>query len=183
MSNLFDSTNYASAEPSEFIAGDFLAWKRTDINSDYANSSYTLKYVLRLFGSGSTEIEISASASGTDYLIEVASATTAAYTPGIYAYQAYITRNSDSARVTLQSGQMKVVADRDISTANPITHLQLRLDNLETAIETLSTKTASSYSIAGRSMNYSDLPELIRMRDSVAAELNTKKVGRFGVRL
>lgn len=183
MSNLFDSTNYATTEPTEMISGDFLAWKRTDLNSTYSNSLYVLKYVLRLFGSGTTEIEITASASGTDYLVEVASTVTANYSPGRYGFQAYITRNSDSARVTLKTGELKVVADRDSSTANPITHLRLRLDNLETAIETLTTKTASSYSIAGRSMNYSDLPELIRMRNLVFAELNTKTVGRFGVRL
>ena len=96
MANLFDTTNAATTEPEKIVAGDRLIWKRTDLNADYANSAYTLKYSARLEGTGSTEIEITASASGSDYLIEVASAVTANYTAGTYRWQAYITRNSDS---------------------------------------------------------------------------------------
>ncbi len=182
MGNLFDSANYAITEPTEIIAGDYLAWKRTDLHSTYSNSLYVLKYSLRLNGTGA-EIEITASASGDDYVVEVASATTASYTPGRYGWQGYITRSSDSARLTLNTGEINIVADRDESSANPITHLRQRLDNLNTAIETLSSKTSTSYSIAGRSMSYADLPSLIEQRNMVYAELNTKTVGRFGVRL
>ena len=183
MSNLFDSANFAQTEPTEIVAGDFLAWKRTDLNADYANSAYTLKYVLRLQGSGSTEIEITATASGDDYLVSVASATTASYSVGRYDYQAYLTRNADSERITIKSAEMVVVANRDTATTDPIDHLRQRLNNLDAAILTLSQKTASSYSIAGRSMTYSDLPELMRMRNATQAEINTKTRGRFGVRL
>ena len=182
MANPFDASQWSSSEPVEIVAGDFLAWKRTDLHSTYPNTAYTLKYALRLMGAGSTEIEITASASGSEFRVEVASATTANYTVGRYVYQMYITRNSDSERLTLQTGEMKVIANRDTATTNPITHLRTRLENLETAIETLTRKTAASYSIAGRSMSYADLPELTRMRDIVAAELNTKTHKAFGVR-
>ena len=91
MANLFDTDNASKTEPTQIIAGDRLIWKRTDLGTDYANGSYTLKYSARLEGTGSTEIEITASASGDDYLVEIASGTTASYTAGHYHWQAYIT--------------------------------------------------------------------------------------------
>lgn len=182
MTNAFDSANYPTTEPTQLVAGDRWAWKRTDLNTDYANSAYTLKYALRLQGAGTTEIEIAASASGSEYIIEVGSSTTAAYIVGRYTYQTYITRNSDSERITIGSGQIQLIANRDQSTADPITNLRQRLENLETAILSLTTKTASAYSIAGRSYSYVDLPELIRMRDQTAGEINTKQRKTFGIR-
>lgn len=82
MANLFDSANIAEREPALIRAGDLTQWKRTDLGDDYANSAYTLKYSARLEGTGSTEIEITASASGDDYLVSVGQSTTASYTVG-----------------------------------------------------------------------------------------------------
>ncbi len=182
MTNAFDSANYPTSEPTELVAGDRWAWKRTDLNAEYANSAYTLKYALRLQGAGTTEIAITASASGLEYIVEVGSSTTAAYAVGRYTYQAYITRNSDSERLTIGSGEIQLLANRDEATTNPITNLRQRLENLDAAILTLTTKTASAYSIAGRSFSYVDLPELQRMRDQTAGEINIKTRKRFGVR-
>ena len=108
MANLFDSANIAEREPALIRAGDLLQWKRTDLGVDYANSAYTLKYSARLEGTGSTEIEITASASGDDYLVSVSKSTTANYTVGVYHWQAYITRNSDSERITIDSGTWRL---------------------------------------------------------------------------
>ena len=58
MGNLFDSTQYRTQEPTieeydhPIIAGDYLAWKREDLNSDYSNSAYTLSYQARQAGNG-----------------------------------------------------------------------------------------------------------------------------------
>ena len=62
MANLFDTTNASTTEPEKIVAGDRLIWKRTDLNADYDNAAFTLKYSARLEGTGSTEIEITASA-------------------------------------------------------------------------------------------------------------------------
>ena len=61
---------------------------------------------------GSTVITITASASGDDFLVSVGQSTTASYTAGDYRWQAYITRNSDSERLTIDSGTFEVVANR-----------------------------------------------------------------------
>ena len=72
MADLFDSTNYPTTEPEILVIGDRWLWKRTDIGSDYAPSSYALSYNARLLGTGSTTFSITASESGTDYIVEVA---------------------------------------------------------------------------------------------------------------
>jgi len=72
MTNAFDSANYPTTEPTQLVAGDRWAWKRKDLNADYVNSAYTLKYALRLQGAGATEIAITATASGLEYIVKVA---------------------------------------------------------------------------------------------------------------
>ena len=82
--NAFDSDNFATVEPEVLTIGDRWVWKRTDLGTDYPPSSYALSYSARLQGAGSTAISITASESGDDYLVEVASATTPSYTAGAY---------------------------------------------------------------------------------------------------
>lgn len=162
--NVFDSANYPQTEPTELIAGDTWAWKRTDLGVDYAPASYALSYSARLESAG-TEIGISASESGNDYIVTVAAATTAAYAAGVYHWQAYITRTSDSARVTVDSGTFEVIANRDTATTDPRSHAKIVLDAVEAVIESRATKDQESYTINGRSLSRTPLKDLIMLRD------------------
>ncbi len=173
MSNAFDTTNYPATEPDEIIAGDRWAWKRTDLGSDYPPASYALTYSARLESVG-TEIEITASESGTDYIIEVAAATTATYTVGIYHWQAYIIRASDSERVTVDSGTFTVIADRDSASTDPRSHVKITLDAIEAVIESRATKDQESYSINGRSLSRTPLEDLLKMRQEYRKEYSTE---------
>tara|TARA_R110002051_G_scaffold292497_2_gene357293 strand:- start:775 stop:1359 length:585 start_codon:yes stop_codon:yes gene_type:complete len=169
MANLFDSTNYPETEPSQIIAGDRAAWKRTDLGTDYAPASYSLKYSARLENSGSTEIEITASESGSDYIVEVGQSTSAAYAAGIYHWQAYITRTSDSERITVDSGTWEVKANRDVATADPRGHVKKVLDSIEAVIEGRASKDQENYSIQGRSLSRTSIPDLLILRDRYKA--------------
>ena len=175
MANMFDTANAAATEPAKIIAGDRLIFKRSDLNNDYSNASYTLKYSARLEGTGSTEIEITASASGSDYLVEVASATTASYTVGTYRWQAYITRNSDSQRLTIDQGTWEVIANRDAATTDPRTHAAIMVDKIESILEGRADSDVSSYSIQGRSLTKLGIEELMAWRDRYKAELLLEK--------
>lgn len=149
MANLFDSSNAQSGEPQEMVAGDFVQWKRDDLTSDYPSSDYTLKYSARLQGSGGVEIEITG---GSDHLVQVLSSTSVDYTPGFYNWQAYITRNSDSARVVVSSGIWKVIANRDTDSTDPRSEAEI---NLQKCLDVYAGRIGSdveSYSIAGRSL-------------------------------
>jgi len=151
MTNKFDSANYPTSEPDELVVGDRWAWLRDDLGDDYAPSLYTLKYSMRLEGTGATEIEITASGSGSDFVIEVASATTLAYAAGRYHWQAYITRDADSERVMADSGTIEVIANRDASTDDPRTHARKTLDAIKAVLEGRATKDQESYTINNRS--------------------------------
>jgi|TARA_R110000803_G_scaffold51256_3_gene106039 hypothetical protein len=170
MANLLDTAQASETEPEEIIAGDRLIFKRTDLGNDYANGSYVLKYSARLEGSGSTEIEITASASGTDYLVEVPSATTANYTAGTYVWQAYITRSSDSQRVTIDLGTWEVIANRDAATTDPRSHPKIMLEKIESILENRAGADVSSYSIQGRSITKIPIIELMQFRATYKAE-------------
>lgn len=170
MANAFDTDLAAETEPEKIVAGDTLIWKRTDLDADYTNDSYTLSYTARLENAGSTSISITASASGSDYLVNVAAATTASYTVGVYHWQAYITRDSDSARVTVDSGTWEVVADRANATSDPRGHAKIMVDKIESILEGRADGDVASYSIAGRSLTKLSIDELMTWRDRYRAE-------------
>ena len=168
MADLFDSTNYPTTEPEILVVGDRWVWKRTDLGTDYAPSSYALSYRARLLGSGSTNFSFVASESGTDYIIEIASSTTTNYTPGTYAWNMYITRSSDSERIALDSGKFEVKANLVTSEDDPRTHAAKMCDYLEATQESLAQKLTSSYSITDRS-------NTLRSMDEISAQLNYYK--------
>ena len=170
MVNLFDTGNIPTTEPATIVAGDLLQWKRTDLGTDYANGSYTLSYKARLEGTGSTVITITASASGDDYLVSVGQSTTASYTAGDYRWQAYITRNSDSERLTIDSGTFEVVANRSASTADPRSHPKIMLDKIESILEGRADGDVAAYSINGRSLTKLAIPDLLMWRDRYRAD-------------
>ena len=165
MADLFDSTNYPTTEPELLVIGDRWVWKRTDIGTDYAPSSYALSYNARLLGTGSTTFSITASESGTEYIIEVASSTTSSRTVGVYAWNAYITRSSDSERIALDSGKFDVRDNLATSSADQRTHAAKMVDYLEATQESLAQKLTSSYSITDRS-------NTLRSMDEVSVQLN-----------
>lgn len=159
MSNLFDRTEYPEGIPAKLVAGDRWTWKRTDL-VDYPPASYALRYVMRLYGAGSTEIAIDAAEDGNDYYLEVSAATTAGYAAGWYEYQTYIIRSSDSERVTIERGRVEVIADRDESTADPRNHNRIMLEALESTLQGKASKDQLSYSIGDRSLSRMSPSEL-----------------------
>ena len=119
MSNDFDSGCYPTTEPEDLTAGDRWAWKRTNLTQ--YGTGFTLTYELTINGGGNP-ITLTATLSGTEYLIEIPAATTAGYTAGDYSWAALITRDSDSERTRESYGTLTVHPDPAISTADPRTH-------------------------------------------------------------
>ena len=165
MADLFDSTNYPTTEPELLVVGDRWVWKRTDIGSTYAPSSYALTYNARLLGTGSTTFSITASESGTEYIVEVASSTTSSRTVGVYAWNMFITRSSDSERIALDSGKFDVRDNLATSSADQRTHAAKMVDYLEATQESLAQKLTTSYSISDRS-------NTLRSMEEVSVQLN-----------
>jgi len=172
MANLFDNSEYPQREPLAFIAGDRWSWKRLDLA--LYSSGYALTYSARREADGGEEITISASISGTDFIVEIPSATTAAYPPGVYHWQAYITRASDSQRITIDSGTFDVSPNRDLATSDPRSHNKKVLDSIMAVIEKRATKDQESYSLNGRSLTRTSVEELQRLKNNYQAMYNAE---------
>ena len=97
--------------------------------------------------------------------MEIASATTANYTAGIYSWAMYITRSSDSQRIKLDTGKFEVVENLVTSSADPRTHGGKMVDYLEPSLESLAQKLTTAYSVSDRS-------NTLRSMEEVSAQLN-----------
>ena len=181
MANLFDTTNYPTVEPQTLEAGDRWAWLRADLITDYPSSAYSLSYVLRREITGE-RIAITASSNSTGYVVEVSSTTTAAYNPGRYHWDAYITRTSDSARVKVNSGTLEIKPNKATSSDDPRSFAQICLDNIETYLRDPNNIAAASYSIAGRSLSRLSRADLLtereRWKGKVAREKQAEQFAR-----
>ena len=79
-------------------------------------------------------------------------------------------RNSDSERITLDSGTWEVVRNNDASTADPRTHAKIMVEKIESLLEGRADADVSSYSIAGRSLTKLSIDELMTWRDRYKSE-------------
>mgnify|MGYP001318414969 FL=1 len=174
MANLFDSANAPVGVPSEVFIGDFIQFKITEFSDDYANSAHTMKLIARISTGANTEITITASALDDDYLFSVASSSSASFTAGNYHYQLEITRDSDSNRIIVDRGHIKVSTDYD-NNVDPRAHAEIMLSKIESILEGKADSDVSSYSIQGRSLTKLGIEELLEWRNYYRAEVNEIK--------
>jgi hypothetical protein len=169
MANQFDSTYYPTTEPNELQLGDFWAWKRTDLSTDYPTASYSLSYEFNLIdGATVSNFTLTATESNNDYIIE--STNTTSYAKGEYNWIAYITRSSDTARIKIGEGFTEVQDNYATTTASVRSHAKKVLDAIEAVIENRATMDQSSMSIAGRSLSRLTVDELMLFRDRYKTE-------------
>ncbi len=97
------SAAIAIKEPTSHQAGDSLVFTKT--LADYPASLWTLSYALRITAGG-TPITITATASGSDFAVNVTAATTALWTPGIYTIIGYVSNATE--RYTVYQGNIEI---------------------------------------------------------------------------
>jgi hypothetical protein len=78
LSNAFDRANYSTKEPNSLVLGDYWAWRRDDLASDYPVGSYALTYEFHsdVGGGGSKKFTLTATEADDTYYIEAASSST-----------------------------------------------------------------------------------------------------------
>lgn len=147
-----------STEPSFVRAGDTVAWTRT--LDDYPASAWTLKY--RLINAAG-KIDITAVADGDTHSVSVAAATTAAWTAGVYAWQAYV-EGGTSERYTVGTGTVTVQPDLAAEAAGfeARSTAKKALDDTRAALATwiATNGQVQEYQIAGRVMKYSSIADI-----------------------
>ena len=169
MSNLFDSANYPTEVPTELQLGDYWAWKKDNLSTDYPTASYALSYEFNLVdGSTASNFTLTATESNDEYLIEVSDTTS--YTKGNYNWVSYITRSSDSARIKLSEGFVEIQDNYATTTSSVRSHAKIVLDAIEAVIENRANIDQSSMSIAGRSLSRMSIDDLLTFRARYKAE-------------
>lgn len=170
MANLFEAAESPTIEPDRFVLGDYVRWRRVDISDDYPNTAYTMTYVARITGGGSTEVQIVGTAYNNDYLFTVSSATSSNFTAGFYHWQLECVRNSDSNRIVIDRGTWDIVVDLDVNGSDPRTHAEIMVAKIESLLSGKGDADVANYSIAGRSLTKLSFDELLKARDFYRAE-------------
>lgn len=164
MANAFDRTNYPTSEPDTLRIGDRWTWRKA--LSDYPVATFTLSYEAVSHGTTPCVISITATDDGTDHIVEVSQATTALdYEPGTYAWTSFITRDSDSERITLGTGTWTVEADTATDNVDPRSFAKRCLDDIEAVMLQRSGRGDASYTVGDRSLTFKSTTELIELRD------------------
>jgi len=171
LSNKFDSTNYPTEVPDELQLGDFWAWKKDNLATDYPTADYSLSYEFNLIdGATASNFTLTATESNDEYIISTSN--TGSYTKGEYNWVSYITRTSDAARVKLAEGYVEVQDNYATTSASVRSHAKIVLDAVKAVIENRATMDQSSMSIAGRSLSRMSIDELFTLKDRYQAEFD-----------
>ena len=166
MANRFDVDEAPDGQqPETIVIGDYLLWKRTDLVDDYPLADYSMEYVARITGGGSTEIKVAATEQNGTYVFEVDSATSALYVAGFYHWQLEVTKTATGDRVVIETGTFTAVEDLDVNGADPRTHAEIMIGKIESILQGKADADVSSYSINGRSLTKMSFQDLIDARD------------------
>lgn len=179
MANRFDPVSAPQGEPTEIIAGDLVIWRRDDLAVEYPTDSYSLSYSFQSIKKSSmsgNNFEITASEDDAGYYAEIDSATALALTDfGDYGWQAYITRTSDSARITVGQGRLTIKTDFDSLNQDPRSHAEIMLAKIESILEGRADSDVANYSIQGRSLVKIAIEDLMKWRDYYRSEVTRLK--------
>ena len=168
-------------EPRIILRGDTIKWSKSF--ADYPATTWSLKYALR--GAGS--IDITAAASGSDFLVTLTAAITAAYVIGGYSWSSYVEQGAE--RYTVASDSLAV---KENPTAAALVGVETRsdaqviLDNLLAAYKTYTASQGiiQSYKIGEREAVFKDVEKLRKEINEARWEVaKEKQAARLAARL
>ena len=176
MANKF--TDIPETEPISFHKGETVVWKRTDLGSDYSNSSHTMLWTARLESNGGTSFSATVANDENDYKFTLDNSATGGYTAGDYVWVLKVRQSSDSEELIIDTGKITVKDNYFGTTGDTRSHAKIMLDKIESLIEGRADADVSSYSIAGRSLNKLSVQELTEWRNYYKAEYQ-KEIAKF----
>lgn len=168
-------------EPIQITAGDTTAWKRT--LADYsAADGWTLSYALVQRVTG-LRILFTATADGSDHLVNVAAADTAAWSPGEYDGQGYVSKDGD--RYLVWSGYVLILPNfgGEGEVGDTRTTARIILDFIDASFTKLAQKQAVEATIEGVDLKFRSLKELTEARNywgTIVAQEESNAAGRTG---
>jgi len=149
-------------EPVFITAGDTVRWTRSF--SDYSNSQYTLSYAFQKEG-GDGQITFDASASGNNFLVNLAPGVTAGYTAGRYLGQGYVSKSGERYKVwegPLEVGENFAAEQLQV---DPRTRAKRILDFIESTFEKVVQKQPVAATVDGVQFQFRSLKEWTEARN------------------
>ena len=146
--------------PSSHRQNDTLSFTTT-LGSEY--DDYTLTYYLN-----SNYSTVATFANGVFSVDE----NSTDWTPGSYDVQGVVTDGTD--RFTVEVSKVQILPDLS-QTADSASHVKKVLDAIEATILGAADKEQESYEVAGRSLKYKSLDELLKLREVYKAEFANEK--------
>ena len=176
MVNLFDQNNALATEPTSVVIGTLVQWKRADLSDVYAPASYDLIYNIRLKNGAGVDKSVTATtAADGSFLTSLTSNLTTTMVAGDYVWQAFISRKSDSAKVSVGTGELSLLSNLDQNGADNRSHAQIMVAKIQSLLEGRADKDVSSYSIQGRSLAKMSISDLMMWRDYYRKEVVKEK--------
>ncbi len=155
-----------TAVPALVNAGDTIRWTRS--LSDYpASAGWTIAYTLI---NAAGKIEIAGSASGDDFAVTVAAATSAGWTAGTYDWREQVSKAGEV--YTTGSGRITVAPSfASNATLDSRSAARRALEAIEAVLEGRASSAVAEYEIAGRRLKYIPVADLLVLRDRYRAEV------------
>lgn len=176
MVNLFDQNNALTSEPTSVVIGTLVQWKRADLSEVYAPASYDLIYNIRLKNGAGVDKSVTATtAADGSFLTSLTSNLTTTMVAGDYVWQAFISRKSDGAKVSVGTGELQLLSNLDQNGADNRSHAQIMVAKIQSLLEGRADKDVSSYSIQGRSLAKMSITDLMMWRDYYRKEVAKEK--------
>lgn len=176
MVNLFDQNNALTSEPTSVVIGTLVQWKRADLSDVYAPATYDLIYNVRLKNGAGVDKTITATtATDGSFLVSLTSNITTTMVAGDYYWQAFIVRKSDSAKISVSTGELSLKANLDQNGADIRSHAVVMVEKIESLLQGRADKDVSSYSIQGRSLAKMSIVDLMTWRDYYRKEVAKEK--------
>jgi hypothetical protein len=163
---------------SNLVAGT--AWSFTESLSEYSADSYDLKIIIQPKTSGSTTTTITATASGSSFLLAVPASTTSALAKGWYTAQAVIYEAGTDILVDILTTEIYI--DKLLSdSVDNRTDSEIILANIITTLKSSVTREQGEITTpAGTTISYRSLQELNDLKDDYQARVNRERALRDG---
>jgi len=158
-----------SIEPLTFRAGDTIKWTKTLTN--YSSAEWDLIYNFR----GPDTFDVTATASGTAFLVALTAAESLEVGPGVYRYQGKVFNSDVTEQWTVAEGRVEIfpcMADVD-SGYEARTPARVSLDAINAVIQNRATQSQLEWTIqaAGRSVRHMGPEELAKWLQFFQAEV------------
>lgn len=169
MANLFDDA--PEGQPESFVTGDYVSFKRSDIARDYPTADYSATIYARGIDDNVNEFTITSTKEDGYFLFTADNTQTSTILPEEYNWQLEIVRDSDSARIVVDRGRIRVVTDLDTSGLDGRSHAAIMLQKINSLLQGKADSDVAEYEVGGRSLKKLGFMELVKARDYYRAEV------------